>query len=205
VTGPQQYQVQFTTVEEHAHLVERAKALLARSRPGMTLGELHLEAMKLLVASLEKRKFAITDQPRPRAAPRQRGETEGQKRETAAAPRQRGKNERETAAPGQRGETATAPRKRSRYIPAAERREVYRRDAGRCTYVDARDERCCETHYLELHHLRAFAKGGAHIASNLTLRCAAHNALAAEEDFGPRLMAERRESTRHEPFTAQPQ
>jgi hypothetical protein len=32
--------------------------------------------------------------------------------------------------------------------------------------------------------LRAFAQGGEHHSSNLALRCRAHNALAAEEDFG---------------------
>jgi hypothetical protein len=37
---------------------------------------------------------------------------------------------------------------------------------------------------LELHHSKAFASGGAHTEENLTLRCRAHNALAAEEDFG---------------------
>src|SRR6187549_2849893 len=68
-TGPQHYQVQFSTTEEHAQLVDRAKALLARSRPGMTLGELHLEAMRLLVASLENRRFGagVQQQPRERA------------------------------------------------------------------------------------------------------------------------------------------
>jgi len=64
VTAPQHYQLQFSTVEEHVRLIERARALLARERPGATLGELHLEAMKMLVAALEKRKFALTDRPR---------------------------------------------------------------------------------------------------------------------------------------------
>jgi hypothetical protein len=61
ITGPQQYQVQFSTTEEHVRLIERAKALLARSAPGKSLGELHLEAMRLLVASLEKQKFAVVE------------------------------------------------------------------------------------------------------------------------------------------------
>lgn len=75
---------------------------------------------------------------------------------------------------------------------------MYRRDGGRCTFVDARGLRCFETHYLEIHHLQAFAKQGAHVAANLTLRCAAHNALAAEEDFGRARIAERHDATRHE-------
>lgn len=55
VTSPQHYQLQFETSEEHVALIERAKALMARGRPCVTLGQLHFEAMKLLVASLEKR------------------------------------------------------------------------------------------------------------------------------------------------------
>ena len=221
VTGPQQYQVQFSTVEEHAHLVERAKGLLARTRPGVTLGELHLEAMRLLVAALEKRKFAVTDRPRPcakalqdlepatrrrhgnqtpedHAATRQRG---AQTKDAHGTTRQRGDQTRETRK--MRRERETAPRQRSRYIRASERRSIYERDAGRCTYVDTRGERCCETRYLELHHLHPFAKQGANLASNLTLRCAAHNALAAEEDFGLERMAERRAATPHEALAAQ--
>lgn len=167
VTGPQHYQVQFSTTEEHAQLVDRAKALLARSRPGMTLGELHLEAMRLLVASLENRRFGAGVQQQPR----QRGESDA--------------------------------RIRSRYIPAVVRREVFERDAARCSYVDARGERCCETHYLQLHHLQPFAKAGPHVASNLTSRCAAHNALAADADFGAKVMAERRSATKHESLSRQ--
>jgi hypothetical protein len=44
--------MQLTTTEEHVQLVERAKAL-ARSAPRKSLGELHLQAMKLLVQQLE--------------------------------------------------------------------------------------------------------------------------------------------------------
>ena len=45
-TSPQRYQLQFSTVEEHVRLIERAKALVARERPGATLGELHFEAIQ---------------------------------------------------------------------------------------------------------------------------------------------------------------
>jgi 5-methylcytosine-specific restriction endonuclease McrA len=247
VTGPQHYQLQFSAVEEHVVLIERAKALLARERPGVTLGELHFEAMKVFVAALEKRKFAVTARPRkptnspvtgakppaqqpprPEApseasaadrreaseAPRQRG-TRIPATEQAEPPRQRGTRTpaaEQAEPPRQRGtriaatEQAERPRQRrqrSRHIPAAERREVYRRDGERCTYVDGRGERCCETQYLELHHLEPFARGGANVASNLALRCAAHNALAAEADFGKELIAKRRDSTRHESLAAQ--
>ena len=37
---------------------------------------------------------------------------------------------------------------------------------------------------LEYHHQHAWALGGETTLENLTLRCRAHNALAAEADFG---------------------
>jgi hypothetical protein len=201
VTGPQHFQMQFGTVEEHVQLVARAKALLARQRPGMTLGELHLEAMRLLVAALEKKRFAVTKTPRQRGEPPEVNETETP-RQCSGAHKVK---EPKTEAPRQRGDApevaeslANAPRRgrqRGRYIPADVRREVYGRDGAQCTYVDERGYRCRETHYLEFHHLQPFAKNGASVASNLTLRCAAHNALAAEQDFGAPFMAERRSST----------
>jgi hypothetical protein len=66
------------------------------------------------------------------------------------------------------------------------RRQVFDRDGGRCTHVDPRGQRCRETSLLELHHREPHARGGPDSAENLTLRCRAHNALAAERDFGLR-------------------
>ncbi len=200
MTGPQHYHLQFSTTEEHAQLVDRAKALLARSRPGMTLGELHLEAMRLLVASLEKRRFGAAAQPRTDRRGSGEADTSQACEPGDSAPVPLAQDESEPA-PRQRG--GSDGRSRSRYIPATERREVFERDGGRCSYVDARGERCCETRYLELHHLQSFAKDGPHLASNLTLRCAAHNALAAEDDFGAEVIAERRDATRHEALRRQ--
>jgi hypothetical protein len=86
----------------------------------------------------------------------------------------------------------------SRHIPARIRRTVFERDGARCTHVDTSGQRCRETHHLELHHLVPFARGGEHTPANLTLRCTAHNALAAELDFGTERIAARRESAPHE-------
>jgi hypothetical protein len=87
---------------------------------------------------------------------------------------------------------------RSRHIPARVRRAVFERDGARCAHVDMGGRRCRETHHLELHHLLPFARGGAHTAANLTLRCAAHNAHAAELDFGPEHIRRQRDSCPHE-------
>jgi hypothetical protein len=89
----------------------------------------------------------------------------------------------------------------SRHIPARVRRVVFERDGARCTHADECGQRCRETHQLELHHLVPFARGGAHTATNLTLRCAAHNALAAELDFGAEQIGTHQDSCPHESET----
>jgi hypothetical protein len=99
---------------------------------------------------------------------------------------------------------AERPRRRGRHVPAAVRRTVFERDEARCTYVDALGRRCAETRRLELHHLRAFALGGEHTEHNLTLRCNAHNALAAEQDFGRDFIELAQGASEHEPWAAQP-
>jgi len=134
--------------------------------------------MRLLVKTLEKRRFGAE-----RRHPRQRGSGEDESElANSEHPRQRGARTKAT----------------SRYIPATTRRAVFDRDEGRCTYVDERGQRCREMSQLQIHHLEAFANGGRHELANLTLRCEAHNTLAAEEDFGREHIERKREGGRHE-------
>ena len=70
------------------------------------------------------------------------------------------------------------PGSRSRYIPAPVRSEVWRRDQGRCSYVDRFSGRRCGSRYrLEIDHVVPFALGGATELSNLRLHCKAHHRL----------------------------
>jgi hypothetical protein len=202
--APQQYQMQFSTTEEHVQLVERAKSLLAHCAPGTSLGELHLQAMKLLVQALEKQKFAVTIRPR-----RQPSTPTSETRDEAPETRDEAPETRD-GAPKTRDKVKVAgvergPERvrRSRHVPAALRRTVFERDGGRCTYVDERGERCRETHGLELHHRHPFGKLGPHTAANLTLHCPAHNSLAAERDFGTEHMTRHREALQHETLAAE--
>ena len=94
------------------------------------------------------------------------------------------------AAPKQK---PTAPARR--HIPNSVRRTVWQRDEARCTYADQRGQRCRERAGLELHHHEPHVRGGPDNVDNLTLRCRAHNALAAEQDFGREWMRTR--PTRH--------
>lgn len=75
---------------------------------------------------------------------------------------------------------------KSRHIPATVKRDVWRRDNGRCAFRGAQG-RCTETGFLEFHHVIPFADGGATTTDNIELRCRAHNAYEAEQWFGPGL------------------
>src|SRR3954462_304546 len=113
---PQQYRMQFSTSEEHVRLVERAKALLARVSPGCSLGELHQQAMQLLVERLEKERFALTERPRNAQPQPVQIESRQFAEGHALRPQQQSKS----------------PRRRGRHVPAAVKREVFVRDAGCC-------------------------------------------------------------------------
>jgi hypothetical protein len=142
---PLRFKVQFTAIEEHIDLMERAAALLSNRGEHNGIEEIHLRALRALVEELEKRRYGAPQKTSTKAL------------KPAARP--------------------------ARHIPARVRRTVVDRDGACCTHVDPTGQRCRETHHLELHHLVPFARGGGHTAANLTLRCAAHNAYAAELDF----------------------
>jgi len=80
--APQRYGVQFEANDEYVALVERAKALLSHAAPDVDLAELHLRAMRALVAELERQKYAVRA-PRTEGEPRPQREPED--------PRQRGR------------------------------------------------------------------------------------------------------------------
>jgi len=66
----------------------------------------------------------------------------------------------------------------SRHIPASVKRDVWRRDEGRCAYT-GREGRCRERSFLEYHHVQPYAAGGVAASANIELRCRAHNAYEA--------------------------
>jgi len=86
---------------------------------------------------------------------------------------------------------SSAENGRSRHIPAAVRREVWRRDEGRCAFV-GREGRCRESAYLEFHHVEPYAAGGGATVANLQLRCRAHNVYEARLFFGDPVLRESR-------------
>jgi len=83
-------------------------------------------------------------------------------------------------------DTDTSPR--SRYIPAAVKRIVRRRDSGQCRFVDKNGRRCTERRGLEFHHHDPFGRGGDHDPDQISLMCHAHNAYLAEREYGKEVM-----------------
>jgi hypothetical protein len=89
-----------------------------------------------------------------------------------------------------RGGATPAPRparpvrEGSRHVPAAVKREVWKRDGGRCAFVGWQGRRCTERGRLEFHHIQPFAAGGPTTADNIALRCTQHNRYEAESFFG---------------------
>ena len=79
---------------------------------------------------------------------------------------------------GSAGRTSAAKSGKSsgRSIPAAVRREVWRRDSGCCSYIDRHTgRRCGSRFFLEIDHIVPVARGGGAEPGNLRLRCSAHH------------------------------
>jgi hypothetical protein len=182
-TRPLHYMVQFTASQEFVDLLEEAKDLLSHETPRATLPEIQVRALRALVEQLRTRKRAAT-KVRPQAA--------AQVSDVApdAAPAQLSDIAPDAAPARASASTpdAALARRGSRHIPASARRAVFERDGERCAYRDDRGKRCRETLGLEIHHRHAHALGGTAKLDNLELRCRAHNALAAEADFGRKHM-----------------
>ena len=175
---PLRYKVQFTADQAYVDLIEQARALLWHQLPNGDLAELQRLALEALVEKLLRRKcgaLSRASEASPPAVPLATAEVAPKPSSEPAPP--------QTDAPA---------RSKTRHLPAAVRRAVWERDAGRCTFVDARGVRCRATAAIEYHHEHAHALGGPATLENIHLRCRAHNDLAAERDFGRAFMLEKR-------------
>ncbi len=82
----------------------------------------------------------------------------------------------------------STPPSGSRYVPAAVRREVWKRDGGRCQWPLASGGICGSTLRVELDHTRARGQGGRPTVENMRLLCRFHNDLAARMAYGNAVM-----------------
>jgi 5-methylcytosine-specific restriction endonuclease McrA len=81
---------------------------------------------------------------------------------------------------------------KTRYIPAAIRRAVWKRDNGQCTFVGSSGKRCAARKLLEFDHVEPVARGGTASVEGMRLRCRAHNQYEAERILGTSLMSRKR-------------
>jgi hypothetical protein len=70
---------------------------------------------------------------------------------------------------------------KGRYIPASVKREVWRRDQGKCAFATADGRTCGSTSGVEFQHVQPFAVGGSASAANIEMRCRAHNGFEWEQ------------------------
>jgi hypothetical protein len=73
-------------------------------------------------------------------------------------------------------------------IPAHVRREVWKRDGGRCQWPVSSGGICGSTRHLELDHVHPRSLGGASTPENLRVLCRSHNDLAARRVLGDEAM-----------------
>jgi hypothetical protein len=150
---PARYRIQFTASAETHAKLQRAQELLRHQIPDGDPSAVIDRALGVLIAQLEKSKIGRVDRPRREPS---RGVTPG-----AGSDRGRG----------------------TRHIPAAVRRAVWQRDAGRCAFIGRDGRRCDERGFLEFHHAKPFAVGGEASVENIELRCRAHNQYEADLYF----------------------
>jgi 5-methylcytosine-specific restriction endonuclease McrA len=84
---------------------------------------------------------------------------------------------------------ASQPRKGREPVTAEVRRQIWKRDEGRCAWVSPDGHRCGSRWRVEVDHIEAAALGGPSTPENLRLACAAHNRLHAERTFGRAFMS----------------
>ena len=176
-----------TTVSKQClEMLERARDGLSHAIPGATTDQVLEAALDLLLEKQArargqvKKPRAVAETPRvavqkPRAVVEQgRAVAEAKESQSTTFP---------TAAPLHRRD---GPRET---IPAAVRRAVWARDAGRCSWPLDGGGCCGSTHRLELDHIVSWARWGDSTEANLRLTCAAHNRLAARQAFGERVVS----------------
>ncbi len=100
------------------------------------------------------------------------------------------------AATGNPRASQRAASRSERHIPSRVKRQVWKRDGGRCTFVSATGHRCASRSDIEFDHVEAVARGGRATVANVRLLCRAHNQYMAECTFGAEFMKAKRQRSR---------
>ena len=163
--------------------LEQLMGLLSHVDPRMTVGQLVGRLVREALDRHDPSRRRPRTGSRPADAHAHATPTPAVDRRTASPPKQTARpavSATSTAqtGPGCDGHAAPAPKSRAagRAIPAAVKREVWQRDAGRCRYVDPHTgRRCTSRHLLQIDHVLPYALGGRSDPGNLRLLCHAHH------------------------------
>jgi 5-methylcytosine-specific restriction endonuclease McrA len=192
--APARYQVQMTVSAETLAKLRHAQNLLRHAVPNGDPAVIFDRALTLLVEQLERTKCAAKKEP-AKTSERAPGVPEMLARASSRNPATRGTG-KPSRKPCSRSSTvsSTEPgteKKQSapsRRIPAAVKREVWKRDGGQCAFVGT-SGRCAERGGLEFHHRVPFAAGGESTVANVAVMCRRHNAYEADQFFGAGIAA----------------
>ncbi len=179
------YRVELTVSAETKAKLERIKDLMCHRNPPGDLEKIFDASIELLLVKLEKERLGKTSRPKATK------DLPTEEQQDPALDAQRDGHPRGASNPAPAEETNEAPQPMRRKISRPVRREVFARDGAQCTYVDAEGNRCAARGYLELDHVHAKALGGSDEATNLRVRCRAHNHWHAEQVFGRKYIEER--------------
>jgi len=171
--GDERYLIRFTADRELHTQIQELKSLMRHQIPDGDVAKIVAQALHALLDQARKRKRGASS---PARCP-----------QTSAAP--------EPAPSTAAGRSEAVAKRPTRNIPTAIRRSVWERDEGRCGYESREGRRCGTRDFLEFHHQVPWVRCREHRASNIHLRCRAHNQHAAELDFGAPVMAGYRKFT----------
>ena len=160
------YRIQLNASAALKDKLERLRALTSHSNPSGDIARVIEDALDVALQKVEKERFAKTDRPRARRAP---------KKPRAANSQGAVRTDATKSGSRQRG-----------HVPNAVLREIAERDRLQCSYRSPDGCRCTARGFLEVHHEQPWACGGQETTDNLRLLCRAHNQLLAERDFGSR-------------------
>ncbi|MGK5088336.1 HNH endonuclease [Bdellovibrionota bacterium FG-2] len=167
VISPTQTELRIVASDELMQKLEKSKGLLAHSHPNLGLAQ--------LLELLADRTLEQVDPEKKRERKEKRAEAKT------------GRNI--NVAPVFTHEPMTSTSESSRYIPAALRAEVWRRDRGTCTFVSPETGKKCESrHGLQVDHVLPVALGGRAELSNLRILCSCHNSWEAIQKIGSNTM-----------------
>jgi hypothetical protein len=182
------YKLQLTASAALRDKLERARDLMRHRNPAGDLAVVVERALDALLVQLEKERLGTTTSPRstPQSRATALPSATARSKAKAKASAQPSASARPSASAQPSALRSTPPTRATRAgrVARAVRRAVFERDGEQCTFTDATGARCPSRTLLELDHVDSRALGGSDEASNLRVRCRAHNALHAEEVFG---------------------